>query len=291
MSSMRNAVHRRNHKERGQLEGREKWGILEKHKDYSLRAKDYNVKKAKLKRLNEKARDRNPDEFAFGMMSERSRVQGRHGARDSAEARGLSHEALKLLKTQDAGYLRVVGERVRREMERVGNEIRLQDGMNLAKEKKGSEGDEDDEDDDEEEEEEEEEGFDFDFGTDKKPRKMVFAESREEQQSLKRGKGTDADDDDDDDDDESNNEVDDSLPKSKKQLMAERQKLVAARRARKMKKRASEAREHKLTALKKQHTQIVAAQRELDWQRAKMENSVGGTNKNGIKWKIRERKR
>jgi len=32
MSSMRNAVQRRNHRERGQLEGREKWGILEKHK-------------------------------------------------------------------------------------------------------------------------------------------------------------------------------------------------------------------------------------------------------------------
>lgn len=32
MSSMRNAVQRRNHKERGQLGGREKWGILEKHK-------------------------------------------------------------------------------------------------------------------------------------------------------------------------------------------------------------------------------------------------------------------
>lgn len=32
MSSMRNAVQRRNHKERGQLQGREKWGLLEKHK-------------------------------------------------------------------------------------------------------------------------------------------------------------------------------------------------------------------------------------------------------------------
>lgn len=29
---MRNAVQRRNHRERGQLEGREKWGLLEKKK-------------------------------------------------------------------------------------------------------------------------------------------------------------------------------------------------------------------------------------------------------------------
>ena len=32
MSSMRNVVQRRNHKERAQPQGREKWGILEKHK-------------------------------------------------------------------------------------------------------------------------------------------------------------------------------------------------------------------------------------------------------------------
>jgi Utp11 protein len=37
MSSMRNAVHRRQHRERGQLKGREKWGILEKHKVSRLR--------------------------------------------------------------------------------------------------------------------------------------------------------------------------------------------------------------------------------------------------------------
>ena len=32
MSSMRNAVQRRPHRERAQPQGREKWGILEKHK-------------------------------------------------------------------------------------------------------------------------------------------------------------------------------------------------------------------------------------------------------------------
>ncbi|KAL4799020.1 small-subunit processome, partial [Aspergillus venezuelensis] len=79
MSSMRNAVQRRNHRERGQLQGREKWGILEKHKDYSLRAKDYSQKKQKIKRLEEKVRDRNPDEFAFGMMSSHSGAKGKHG--------------------------------------------------------------------------------------------------------------------------------------------------------------------------------------------------------------------
>lgn len=32
MSTLRNAVQRRNHKERAQPKDREKWGILEKHK-------------------------------------------------------------------------------------------------------------------------------------------------------------------------------------------------------------------------------------------------------------------
>ncbi|KAJ5274612.1 hypothetical protein N7505_003157 [Penicillium chrysogenum] len=79
--------------------------------------------------------------------------------------------------------------------------------------------------------------------------------------------------------------------KTPKQLQAERQALADARRARKIRKRTIEARKNKLIALRKQHAEIQTAEQELDWQRAKMENSVGGTNKDGIKWKIRERKR
>ncbi|KAE8151040.1 putative U3 small nucleolar RNA-associated protein Utp11 [Aspergillus avenaceus] len=260
MSSMRNAVHRRQHKERGQLEGREKWGILEKHKDYSLRAKDYNAKKAKIKRLEEKVRDRNPDEFAFGMMSAHSQKAGKHGAANRASAAGLSHDAIKLLKTQDAGYLRTVGERVRRQMEKLEQEIRV-DG-----------------DDDE---------FDFDFDEDDdeeeeaKPKKMVFADDKREQKAMKKKSLRE-----DDEQEKSFGQI-----KTLKEREAERQVIAEARRARKIKKRAAEARLSKLKALQKQYTDITSAERELDWQRGKMENSVGGTNKNGIKWKIRERKK
>ncbi|GKZ39188.1 hypothetical protein AbraIFM66950_012029 [Aspergillus brasiliensis] len=297
MSSMRNAVQRRNHRERGQLEGREKWGILEKHKDYSLRAKDYNTKKEKLKRLQEKVRDRNPDEFAFGMMSSSSGRQGKHGAtgnRDSAAARGLSHDAIKLLKTQDAGYLRTVGERIRRQMEKLEEEVRLQDGMKeildgeTGEDKKKEEEDMDDDDMD----------FDFDFGDDevdqkknKKSRKLVFADDRKEQRVLKKKKLREEEEDDDDEEDGDDSFGKQVMKKSKKQLEAERQALVEARRARKLKKRAAEARMNKLKALQKQYKEITAAERELDWQRGRMDNVVGGTNKNGVKWKIRERKK
>jgi hypothetical protein len=74
MSSLRNSLHRRNHKERSQLSHRQRFGILEKHKDYVLRARDYHSKKDRIKRLREKAADRNKDEFYFGMNRERTEV-------------------------------------------------------------------------------------------------------------------------------------------------------------------------------------------------------------------------
>ncbi|GAD98746.1 U3 small nucleolar RNA-associated protein Utp11, putative [Paecilomyces variotii No. 5] len=286
MSSMRNAVQRRQHRERGQLDGREKWGILEKHKDYSLRAKDYNAKKAKLQRLREKARDRNPDEFAFGMLSDRTAKQGKHGAREAGQS--LSNEAAKLLKTQDAGYLRTVGERIRREMERLEQEVQMQDGIQeVLGEGQTKQKDVDEEDDFFDFEEEEEDG---------KPQKVVFAESREEQRELGRELDQDSDEMDDDEDDDSFGQLskkqqNQNQKKSKKQLEAEAQALRELRAARKSKKRAAEARRNKLQSLKKQYAEITAAERELEWQRGRMDNSVGGTNKNGVKWKIRERKK
>ncbi|PTU23006.1 hypothetical protein P175DRAFT_0454230 [Aspergillus ochraceoroseus IBT 24754] len=302
MSSMRNAVQRRNHRERGQLKSREKWGILEKHKDYSLRAKDYNVKKAKIKRLEEKARDRNPDEFAFGMMSVHSQTKGKHGTatRDSAAARGLSHDAIKLLKTQDAAYLRTVGERIRRQIGKVEEEVRMQEGIKgvlgedeHGKDKKGPAGEEEEDFDDDDDDDDD---FGVDFGeVEKQPRKLVFADDREEQRDLKKTlEEGDLEDDEDEDEEEDSFAARQRQPqqkKSQKQIDAERQALAAARRAKKMKKRAAEGRENKLKALQKQFTHISAAGRALDLQRAKMAHTVGGVNKNGLKFKIRERRR
>lgn len=234
-------------------------------------------------------------------MSANARTQGKHGsalARDSAASKGLSHEAIKLLKTQDAGYLRTVGERVRRELERVELDVRLQEGMAGAlpesdkdtagkKGKKGDGGGGDMDDD----------GFDFDdddLDNDDqatKPKKLVFADDHTEQRQLTKRRIQDHEDE--DNETEPTFEQAKTKPKKKspKQLAAERQALVEARRARKIRKRAVDARENKVKALRKQLDDIVAAERELDWQRGRMDNVVGGTNKNGVKWKIRERKR
>lgn len=68
------SIHRRNHKERGQLANRSKLGLLEKHKDYVQRARDYNSKKDRIKRLKEKASLKNKDEFYFGMVNGKTDV-------------------------------------------------------------------------------------------------------------------------------------------------------------------------------------------------------------------------
>jgi U3 small nucleolar RNA-associated protein 11 len=228
------------------------------------------------------------------MMNSHTAKAGKHGTgmRDSAESRGLNHDAIKLLKTQDAGYLRTVGERVRRAMGKVEEELRVQEGIReLSGEK--------DEDDKKNGEDDDDDDFGFDFDeVEKKPRRLVFADDRDEQRSLKRTLGSASESEGEDEGEEAGEASFGALQrqqqqkkKSRKELEAEKQALYAERRARKMKKRALEWKQNKLKALQKQHADITAAERALDLQRAKMSNSVGGVNKNGLKFKIRERKR
>ena len=73
-SSLRNSLHRRNHKERSQLAHRSRLGILEKHKDYVKRAKDFHSKQDRIRRLKGKASERNKDEFYFGMIRSKTEV-------------------------------------------------------------------------------------------------------------------------------------------------------------------------------------------------------------------------
>lgn len=101
--ALRNYIQRRNHKERSQPTNRKRFGLLEKHKDYVERARDHHVKRDKLKRMRQKAADKNPDEFYHGMLSSRTE-RGVHVASRGNEA--LANDVVALLKTQDAGYLR-----------------------------------------------------------------------------------------------------------------------------------------------------------------------------------------
>jgi len=126
-SSMRNALQRRNHKERSQPYERQKWGLLEKRKDYQLRSRDFNAKKKKKAQLAALARERNPDEFYFRMTSSKTRDGGiRVAERPGSEA--LSNDAVKLLKTQDAGYIRLQEEMERKKIEDLEERLAFVDG-------------------------------------------------------------------------------------------------------------------------------------------------------------------
>ncbi|KAL9640333.1 MAG: hypothetical protein Q9164_000336 [Protoblastenia rupestris] len=269
MSSMRNAVQRRNHRERAQPKEREKWGLLEKHKDYSLRAKDYNAKKARLKILRQKATDRNPDEFHYGMLSNKSK-QGRKIADRGNPV--LSHAAVKLLKTQDAGYLQTMIQKTRRAIERFEGEFVL------GEEYGGGEVD----------------VLGREMG---RGEKIVFVDNQEEQQGwtaevqFGRGSGnllggTVAE-----DQDLEINERPIQHSKARRKLAKEEQAHKEETLVRRKHKNEQNARRTKLAALKLREKDLRDAENELELQRAKMSNTVGGINKAGVKWKVRERKR
>ncbi|KAH8741926.1 hypothetical protein FG386_003121 [Cryptosporidium ryanae] len=91
MSSLKHSVHRRVHLERATPASRLKFGILERKKDYKLRAIRYHEKENLFKSLSEKARTRNPDEFDFNMVNSRmengryKRINGRKEDRLSSQ--------------------------------------------------------------------------------------------------------------------------------------------------------------------------------------------------------------
>jgi len=98
---MRNAVKRKTHKERSQPASRAKFGLLEKHKDYVLRARDFNLKKKRLQALAEKAAFRNPDEFYMKMQT----TATKKGVHTNIGGDTLDNSTLALLRTQDIGYV------------------------------------------------------------------------------------------------------------------------------------------------------------------------------------------
>jgi hypothetical protein len=122
-STWKNITPRREHRERAQPNYRANMGLLEKHKDYVKRAKDFNSKKEKLKDLKRKAEERNPDEYYFRMVKSRTKVRQaarvlrrpcgvtiatclmQEGIHVVTHSDNLTADMLKVLKTQDAGYV------------------------------------------------------------------------------------------------------------------------------------------------------------------------------------------
>lgn len=266
MSSMRNAVQRRNHKERAQPLERAKWGLLEKRKDYTLRAADHKQKKRKLNALKQKASERNDDEFYFGMMSNSSKggvKVAKRGEENSGgvggAGRSLSVEVVRLMKTQDVAYLRTVLQSTVRERERLGREVVvLEEGVDVQREGRN---------------------------------KVVFGDDGEAIAAYPSPPR-------DDDDDLADLDGLDDLEGMDEDGISEPEEPNAAKPMTKEEKAAAKRKRHtldvkrrKLEGLQERAEDLTIALRELEEQRAKMNGNAGGVNKNGVKFKARQRAR
>jgi hypothetical protein len=132
MSSLRNAVKRKTHKERSQPAARARLGLLEKKKDYVLRARDFHKKEDAIKVLKTKAAYRNPDEFYFGMEKQRT-IDGVHQARGD-ESNKYTAEELRLMKTQDVKYVGLKASMEAKKAEKLRATLHLVGADGLAEE-------------------------------------------------------------------------------------------------------------------------------------------------------------
>jgi len=73
-SAWKNAVPRREHRERPQPAARKHLGLLEKHKDYVKRARSHHRKRDRMTALKRRAELRNQDEFYYGMSGAKTKV-------------------------------------------------------------------------------------------------------------------------------------------------------------------------------------------------------------------------
>lgn len=114
----RTDAQKKQHKERAQPFNRQRLGLLEKKKDYVLRAKDYQSKQERLKTLRSKASLKNDDEFYFGMVNKRTKKGVAIKDRGNV---ALGQDVTKVLKTQDSGYIKTVAAIERKKLEELQN--------------------------------------------------------------------------------------------------------------------------------------------------------------------------
>ncbi|XP_030638461.1 putative U3 small nucleolar RNA-associated protein 11 [Chanos chanos] len=128
MSSFRKALKskQRDHKERSQPGFRRNLGLLEKKKDYKLRADDYHKKQNTLTALRKKALDKNPDEFYFKMINAQLK-DGLHVVKPKEEEVVLTEEQKKVMRTQDIKYVEMKRVSEAHKIERLKAELHLLD--------------------------------------------------------------------------------------------------------------------------------------------------------------------
>lgn len=180
--------------------------------------------------------------------------------------KALDTNVVRLLKTQDMGYIRSVRNVAMKEVRELEERV-----ISLGGDIDNLLNDDDEEDEDD---------FDFDFNEDpsvkrksaSKNKKIVFADGQEEREGRIRQ----------DTEQNSPEEDDEKLEgKNPEKLRAEQKQRLLAKLSRRLQ-----------SARKKQNT-LAKAEQELEIQRAKMAKTatIGGVTKSGKKFKVRERKR
>lgn len=106
MAKLVHNVQKKQHRERSQTLDRAKYGLLEKKKDYRLRAADYHKKQAALRALRQKTAQYNPDEYYHAMTKKKTDEDGILITDRGNEA--LSNQQVKLYKSQDLNYVRTM---------------------------------------------------------------------------------------------------------------------------------------------------------------------------------------
>lgn len=199
------------------------------------------------------------------MLSSKSK-SGRKLADRGGNA-ALSQDVAKLLKTQDSGYLRTMLQKTRRALEKLEQKFILRNGQ----------------------------GVELFGGLDNQVngQHVVFVESREEQKGYALGKASTCDEMPflrEGDDERSAEEVATSVPRASRVAKKQEAAMKQDKLVRKRHKEEQDARRSKLAALKAREKDLKDAENELERQRAKMNNNVGGVTRAGVKWKTRERK-
>lgn len=113
---------RKEHRERKQPVKREKLGLLEKGKDWKKRRDDFHFKEKRINALQEKARNRNPDEFYFGMVN----TATKGGVHQQVHTSNVyTADQMKLLRTQDLGYVTMKRTQERNKLDKLKANLHL----------------------------------------------------------------------------------------------------------------------------------------------------------------------